>query len=352
VKRDSLWVCALRRGLVASVAALLLALSCANTREDPTGGETHFLMRCDPQDPSGCGSDLSCVCGVCTLDCSERSECTSFPVAECVQANLSACGATPAAHCDVPCAGDVDCRVLSPAHHCLDGACRAAEPSRSTGAGGAAGASSPDTCQPQQVPANQVLVLGDSFFASSHQITAYLEDLARSSGALPAGERYRDNSRLTNNGLALGGSGILDQYRSGADDAPVEVVIMNGGGADVLLGSCDTADASCPIIAAAATALGELFTQMADDGVGHVVYAFYPNPLDSAVHARMDALRPLAEAACAASPVACEWLDLRDAFNGQYGDYIQADGLNPTAAGSQAAAAAIWRRMQERCIAQ
>jgi hypothetical protein len=197
-----------------------------------------------------------------------------------------------------------------------------------------------------------VLVVGDSFFASSHQITAYLEDLARSAGALPAGERYRDNSRLAANGLALGGSGILDQYTSATAEAPVEVVIMNGGGADVLLGSCDTADASCPIVAAAADAVQALFAQFAADGVEHVVYVFYPDPVDANVRARMDALRPLAESACAESRVACEWLDLRSVFAGHYAEYIQGDGLNPTAAGSQASAAAIWSVMQQRCIAQ
>jgi hypothetical protein len=201
------------------------------------------------------------------------------------------------------------------------------------------------------VSANQVLILGDSFFASSHQITAYLEALARGGGAISEGERYRDNSRLTANGLALGGSGILDQYSAGAADAPVEVVLMNGGGADVLLGSCDVPDATCPVLAAAASGLSDLFARFAEDGVSHVIYAFYPDPLDREVRARMDALRPLAQSACASSSVACEWLDLRPTF-AERADYVQADGLNPTGPGSEAAATAIWKVMQDRCIAQ
>lgn len=207
-------------------------------------------------------------------------------------------------------------------------------------------------CAHGEVPANQVLVLGDSFLASSHQITAYLEDLARNAGALPAGERYRDASRLAANGLAFAGNGILDEYSSAAAEAPVEVVIMNGGGADVLLGQCDTPDATCPTLTAAADAARQLFVQLADDGVQHVVYVFYPDPGDAGVRARMDAFRPMAESACAQSPVACEWLDLRDVFADHYPEYVQNDGLNPTAAGSQASAAAIWSIMQERCIAQ
>jgi hypothetical protein len=66
----------------------------------------------------------------------------------------------------------------------------------------------------------------------------------------------------------------------------------------------------------------------------------------------MDALRPLVQAACEASVVACHWLDLRDTFAGQYATFVLPDGLNPTAAGSQATAHAIWTIMQRSCAAQ
>ena len=336
-----------KRGLLAWLCAGLWALSCASTRENPTGGETHFLTRCDASDPSACGSSLSCVCGVCTVACSERSECNTFPIAECVQPTASSCPSV-AAHCDVPCAADVDCSLLSKEHRCLVGVCRAEAPHVTPGDGGAP----PTACARGEVAANQVLVVGDSFFASSHQITAYLEDLARSAGALPAGERYRDNSRLAANGLAVAGNGILDQYTAASAEAPVEVVVMNGGGADVLLGACETPDETCPALAAAADGATALFAQLAADGVDHVIYVFYPDPVDANVRARMDALRPLVESACAQSPVACEWLDLRQVFAGHYADYVQNDGLNPTASGSEASAAAIWAIMQQRCIAQ
>jgi hypothetical protein len=66
----------------------------------------------------------------------------------------------------------------------------------------------------------------------------------------------------------------------------------------------------------------------------------------------IDVLRPLIQASCAASPVTCHWLDLRPTFAGHYADYILPDGINPTQAGSEASAAAIWSLMQQRCIAQ
>ena len=347
------------RRLVLLLGALLVAISCSTQHEPEAGGETHFLTRCDA-DRSTCGPNLLCLCGACTLPCDERSACTGFPVAECVMSTAAACGQGQASpHCDVPCASDADCSVLSRFHRCNAGACRA--PTSSSGTAGAAGATEPDgggagsagapDCVKGAVAANELLVIGDSFFASSHQTTAYLEGLARSAGTLAAGERYRDNSRLTANALASGGNGILDEYQAGVTEAKVKVVLMNGGGADVLASMC-AANASCPALEAAAAGARDLFARMATDGVQHVIYAFYPDPVDSGVRAQMDTLRPLAQSACAASPVPCTWLDLRPTFAGHYSEYIQADGLNPTAAGSQASAQAILELMREQCIAQ
>jgi lysophospholipase L1-like esterase len=350
-----------RRGVGFFLTAAWLAFSCQSQTDEPTGGETHFLTRCEAGSNS-CGPELSCSCGVCTLPCSRRAECARFPVAECVAVKETACGASQlAGYCDVSCASDGDCALLSLSHRCEAGVCRAGSLPSTGGSGGAGGSAASGTgggdggtsgCVQGQVSANEVLVVGDSFLALGHQITAYLEDMERSAGALSAGERYRDNSSLTANALALGGNGIADQYRAGLAEAGVELVIMNGGGADILGSPCDPTDASCPTLMNAAAALAQLFSEMAEDGVQHVIYAFYPDPVDGGVRGRVDAFRPLAESACANSPVPCAWLDLRPVFAGHYGEYIQPDGLNPTAAGSQASAAAIAALMREQCIAQ
>jgi hypothetical protein len=197
---------------------------------------------------------------------------------------------------------------------------------------------------------NELLVIGDSFFATTHQITAYLEDLARATDRLPTGERFRDASRLTENTLALVDNGIAAQYTGAASEAEARIVVMNGGGADVLLGSCDVLDASCPLLSSAAAAAEDLFATMADDGVSLVVYAFYPDPVATDVREEVDVLRPLVEAACESSAVPCLWVDLRDTFAGHYDDYIDDDGLNPTAAGSLAAAEVIWAALDATCV--
>jgi hypothetical protein len=246
--------------------------------------------------------------------------------------------------CDVRCQTDDDCAVVSASHRCDVGVCRVPDG---------------EVCEDDGIPANQVLLIGDSFFARDHKITAFLEDLARSDGALSAGERYQDNSRLSGgNGLALGGEGILDQY-SAAIEASVKAVIMNGGGADVLLGQCSEVSPECPVIADAVSAAERLLARMADEGVLHVVYVFYPDPQNvtardnDPVRDRMDVLRPLIASVCENSPVPCHWLDLRKIFEGNYAEYVgDVDGLNPSPAGSQATAAAIWQTMKQFCIAQ
>src|SRR6478736_872377 len=352
------------------LAALALVFSCTRESTDPTGGETHFLTRCIPGTHS-CGDQLTCVCGVCTLPCAERAACEALPTAQCVPGCVTDDVKAPAPGvCEVSCVVDADCAVVSRAHRCEQGVCRAGSVA-SGGAGGSdsaggatvsvgeAGASGDggtggvvSSCDRGTVSANQVLVIGDSFFATTHQITAYLENLARDAGAVSVGERYRDRSSLLANALALSGNGIEDQFTSGFSEAEVKVVIMNGGGADALLGSCDSANASCAVVTAAAAAAQTLFSKMATDNVEHVVYAFYPDAGDANVKARVDALRPLIQSACENAPLPCHWLDLRPVFDGHYAEYVQADQLNPTDSGARATAGAIWATMQQYCIAQ
>jgi hypothetical protein len=197
-----------------------------------------------------------------------------------------------------------------------------------------------------------VVVLGDTFMALTHEVTTGLEALARASGVLATGQSLRDESSATNNALAVGGNGILEQYLRATEAAPVSVVITNGGGADVIGAVCDEPPtAACEPLAAAAAGARDFFARAAEDGVAHIVYAFYPNPMDEAYRARMDVLRPMIESACAESTAPCHFVDLRPVFEDNYAEYITSAGINPTSAGSEAAAAAIWAAMQTYCIA-
>ena len=215
-----------KRQVIILLAALVLAFSCTRESSDPTGGETHFLTRCVPG-TGVCGDRLTCVCGVCTLPCTERAACESLRAAQCVP-GCAADNVKEPGVCEVSCVIDADCRVVSRTHHCEQGVCRAG--SLASGSGGSSGSAGTaavaagaagvggdggtgavaEGCASRTVSANQVLIIGDSFFATTHQITAYLENLARDAGAVSVGERYRDRSSLLSNALALSGNGIED----------------------------------------------------------------------------------------------------------------------------------------------
>jgi hypothetical protein len=324
------------RALVTWLLGGVLGLASCTSAESPTGGETHFLKTCSADE--SCGNGLSCMCGVCTRACTDGEQCQGLPAAVCVTDPLNCSPDDPPNRCDVPCNVDADCTPVSDAHRCVANYCR-------TGAG-------PSACSTGEVEANQVLIVGDSFFAISHQITAYLEELARDGGALDVGERYRDFSTTTENALAMGGNGIQAQYERAVDEAAVEVVIMNGGGPDILVSSCTEPVTECPALVSAAAGAEQLLAQMATDGVSEIVYVFYPDPVDPAMKERMDALRVLIEPVCAASSVPCHFIDLRPTLSTAPAEYLSADGLIPTPTGSQASAGAIWETMQEECIAQ
>jgi hypothetical protein len=341
-----------RAFLGATLFALFSAVGsfgCESQVADPTGGETHFLRICDPEGDL-CGDGLTCLCGVCTDACSVEDPCAGYPGAQCVVPPPS-CSDVVERSCDVACRSNEECRGLSGDHFCIDGWCRLApEEPLTSGSGGAAQV---PVCEPSGVAGNEVVILGDTFFATTHEVTAYLETEAREAGVLSAGERYRDYSNMTSNSLGVPGDGILGQYQAARDEAPVEVVILNGGGADVLIGTCDDpVDSECPLLVDAAGALDAVFQEMSADGVSAILFVGYPDPQVPEVREEMDALRPLLEAACQASAAPCSFLDLRESFSGKEGEYIAEDGLNPTSLGSAVAASAIWQLMVDGCIAQ
>jgi len=349
-----------------ALCSLLVALSCRGGPETSTDGETHFLRVCDSE--CGGGADLVCHCGLCTQRCTSSAACRELSAsAECItdvdRPDGNVCSEPPpVAFCDVPCTSDGDCGVLSSSHRCAGGFCRTgsnpgtAGGTGADGAGGAGGAAGSHgggasgaggaACPLGEVSGNEVTILGDLFIARTHQVTAYLETLARDAGALPAGERYRDYSSTTSNGFITGDAFIADQYATAQTEGTVRVVVMDGGGADLLLGTCETPPtADCQLMVDVVAAADALLDQMFQDGVEDVVYFFYPDVADETLLAKMDVLRPLLEGVCESSAVPCHWLDLRPTFSDHYAEYLLVEDTLPTAD-------AIWSTMQQDCIAQ
>ena len=119
---------------------------------------------------------------------------------------------------------------------------------RAGGSGGApaGGAGGAPACAKGVTKGSDVLLIGDSFIALSRDISKDLNTLARSAGALGATDSYLDKSV---SGTQLSGGispQIPVQYTNAAKQAPVKVVIMDGGGNDMLNNTCSSAQLELP----------------------------------------------------------------------------------------------------------
>lgn len=192
-----------------------------------------------------------------------------------------------------------------------------------------------------KITGSEVLVIGDSFFALSHDITKRLEQNAKSAGILDSNDRFRD---LSVSGTMLSGGispNIPTQYMNAINSGTVKYVIMDGGGNDCMGGNVNNA------VAAAKS----LFEQMGKNKDIKVFYVFYPEPVGNMagmLKPNLDILRPQIQnmVTGSISPEAY-FLDLRPIFEGKYSSYIMSDGIHPTTAGSNATADAIWAEMQK-----
>jgi hypothetical protein len=143
------------------------------------------------------------------------------------------------------------------------------------------------------------------------------------------------------------------QYASAKAAGPVKVVLMDGGGNDLLFSSrCASGfDDSCKEIV---TIVDTLFKQMGTDGVKDVVYFFYPDPMGigASIKGAMDILRPEMKKLCdGTTAVRCVWVDQRESWKDHYDTYTS-DGIHPTEEGATASAKQIWGAMVDNCIAQ
>jgi lysophospholipase L1-like esterase len=229
-------------------------------------------------------------------------------------------------------------------------AAAAAGASGGTAGEGGEGGAPPATCEKGSVKASEVVFIGESFIAATGDIPRMTSQLARDAGTIGPSDSYRSFAVV---GTQLITGEIPMQYADAAKESPVKVVLMDGGGNDLLWGErCQSGfDEGCKEVV---TTVEELFGQMAADGVKDVVYFFYPDPMGggASIKEAMDTLRPEMKASCeAATSVRCVWVDQRESWEGRY-DEFTSDGIHPTEAGSQASSQQIWDAMVANCIAQ
>jgi hypothetical protein len=326
--------------LAAALLLLGLGLGCdSSPKASDLGSETHFLRSCSET----CGGGFSCLCGVCTLTCSDVSDCSSeSPAARCITSAPreadGTCSQGEPAFCDVSCTRAGDCRSLGASHRCVQGYCRAPE-------------SPPAECKRADTTGESAVVLGDALIELSPFVTQ-LAELAHDAGALDRNRGFRSYATSLNSFLGVDTFPISAQYELARSEAPVHTVLMNGGETDALQLTCgESPNSSCPALIAAADGAARLFAAMAADGVRDVVYFYYPEPFQQpAILAELRALRPLLRSACESAPLACHFLDLRPAFEGHESEYYANDGLVFNEAGAAAAAKAVFELVQRRCI--
>jgi len=252
----------------------------------------------------------------------------------------------------------------------------------------------PAPCPTGGVTADQVVMLGDSYFDPLFSNAALdLFTDAQNAGALPASTTYRHYYQ----GGASMNSGSLQfnipyQYENEAltdiavpTPKDIKVVIMDGGGNDVLINdrTCLTSpppgNTGCASTIQGAVARAQaLMKEAVGNGVQQIVFLFYPH-LDTAgggilptpapgVNDTLDYAYPLAETACCGAPFVsslqtysctgvvsgaqCTFIDTRPAFEGHTADYIKNDMVHPTPAGAQVIADLIWEAMKANCVAQ
>jgi len=113
--------------------------ACSATRSPDAGSQTHFLDSCSAH----CAAPYSCICGVCTLECSDDARCAAqAEAATCLDAAAgggASCTQTGST-CDVECERDAECSALGAEFGCAAGRCRVGAEPLQSGAGAGAGA--------------------------------------------------------------------------------------------------------------------------------------------------------------------------------------------------------------------
>jgi hypothetical protein len=200
------------------------------------------------------------------------------------------------------------------------------------------GADEGGDCSPKPVLASEVLWIGDTWILIPGLQHTRVHDLAR----LGPNEDY-----VIMAAPAVDMAHVAQQYRT-RESGPtkVKVVLMDGGTWDTIAAQAK-GDPIGPAIDTAISNFQGFLSEVARDGtVEHIVYFLMPE-LPGIPGVAM--MRPRLQQACAGSTVPCHFLDLQPLWLG-HPEY--SDGIQSSEAGARVIADAIWKIMQNNCIAQ
>jgi lysophospholipase L1-like esterase len=239
------------------------------------------------------------------------------------------------------------------------------------GEGSADPSDAPSLCS---LSGSEVGIIGDSYIDFT-TFTEHLQDQAREAGALGSMETYVDHALAgaSMNGLlsipAQWPEALADSRARGADG--IRLVIMTGGGNDILIDNrqcldfpsvAAISDECKAVVTQTIDTSRELFQQFVQDGVGAIVYFFYPHlPSFSLLggshpNTMLDYSLPLVRQSCETfEQLPCYFVDLSPSFDDGSGfarpELISIDGIHPTDPGAVLMADAVWTTMTEHCLA-
>jgi len=190
-----------------------------------------------------------------------------------------------------------------------------------------------------------VVMLGDSIFDLSGEITAVLQDLS--------GQEYRT---YYINGAQMDGGLVQDiesQYDSAINAGAVRTIIMDGGGNDYLMGSGSDEEIAAEVRAA----YTRILDKAEDDGVENIVVLGYYLTDSSPEGTAENTIQQAADLEAAGAsrginlvfvnPIADSWFQARTSDQ-----YTISDGIHPTDAASERLAQLIWNAMVAKSIEQ
>ncbi len=210
----------------------------------------------------------------------------------------------------------------------------------------------------------EVVFLGDSYvdYAVAHpNLETLVSADAAKDGALMMGQAYRSYAVAGATMAAASLNMIPPQWPNAKTANPdIKVVIMDGGGNDVLINNpqCKNPgsqnDATCKMVVNnTVMAVGNLIDDFQKSGVGDLIYFFYPHAPTGGADISDYALGILQNSAKLLSTADFRMyvVDLVPLFNG-HSDYYYLDGIHANATGEQVIADAIYKVMKDHCIAQ
>jgi hypothetical protein len=231
--------------------------------------------------------------------------------------------------------------------------------------GGAAGSGGDTTKPPCVTNSADVVFVGDSYinYDIAHTLLSTLiEQRAVKDGALMMGQMYTNYAIP---GTALAAANLLGDIppqwdMAKAADPNIKLVIMDGGGNDVLLDNmqCLAAgsdkDATCQQVVADANAAGsKMLTDMKASGVSDVIWFFYPHVPMGGDDINDYSLKMLQSNAMAMTTDTFHVfvVDTIPIFTG-HDDWFASDGIHANDMGENAIADAIYKVMKDNCLGQ